>query len=151
MTKELILQRLLATINMLKELPERSFDYSNYVKEFDIENKCGTVCCVAGWYPKYFPEAGLVWQITTNNHELKIELESDILGYGTFNDLVKYHGLSKNIIYALFYGSEFIPCNIQMLRVQDAMYLFSLKGVIERFESVYNYIIKSKNSKLYKN
>ena len=38
-----------------KIMPEQ-FYFDMYVKEFDLENNCGTVCCLWGWIPKIAPK-----------------------------------------------------------------------------------------------
>lgn len=69
MNKETILARMDATIAMLEKLNEESPAHDNFRMELFVSegclteegNYCGTVCCVAGWYPKYIPESGLAW------------------------------------------------------------------------------------------
>jgi len=103
LTKKQVLERLNATLKNLEELPSRNFDYSSYVTRSKItdEGTCGTVCCAAGWYPKWFPEAGLKWMdgdltvANRNKHNVDIT-----------NTLANYHGINKDLINILFYGDE---------------------------------------------
>lgn len=44
-----------------KNIKPKQFAFSQYVSEFDYENICGTVCCIAGWFPKLFPNSGFKW------------------------------------------------------------------------------------------
>lgn len=100
MKKGLILHRLDATIAMIERLRDDEFMYKEHV--FEHKDGCGTVCCVAGWYPKYFPEAGL--------ELFEVVGRCDIRSVGTmspWHTLAKYHGLSDEVIDCLFYGQEY--------------------------------------------
>ena len=55
MTKQEIIDKLKLTRKHMDELREEQFDYSKIVAAFEFENNCGTVCCVLGWYPKWYP------------------------------------------------------------------------------------------------
>jgi hypothetical protein len=104
MEKKEILKRLWATIKKLVNLPDENFKYNLYVTKGDVDKGCGTVCCVAGWYPKWFPESGLKWRLIDDGYNRSVtlgyweDLKIDILS--------DYHGLSLNIIYFLFYGNR---------------------------------------------
>lgn len=100
MNKKLILSRLWSTIEMLYQLKEEDFRYNSFIAE--SHNHCGTVCCVAGWYPKYFPESGLRWM---NGEEGILQLDS---GYpwDVNPKLIKHHGVSFYLIEILFYGTK---------------------------------------------
>lgn len=82
---------------MIQQLEDKEFKYKNYVTRMNKKG-CGTVCCVAGWYPKYFPQTNLVWRL--GNLRPK--------GDYTFTDeeLIMYHGLDLGIISLLFYGQS---------------------------------------------
>lgn len=56
-------QNLQIILDKFKEMikPEE-FDFGSFVEKFDYNNNCGTVCCVAGWFPRMFPNSGFVWQ-----------------------------------------------------------------------------------------
>lgn len=99
MEKALILERLKATRTMMDTLKEEQFNYGNFIYEF--ENECGTVCCIAGWYPKWFPDSGLKWG-KIGDH---LSLVSDKPSYiAVFSVLSKFHGLNELTIFALFAG-----------------------------------------------
>lgn len=49
-------QRLLKLAKFLRELPEEKFYFGDYVRDFDTEHNCGTVCCAIGWMPKVDPK-----------------------------------------------------------------------------------------------
>lgn len=123
MEKDIILGRLKDTIDHLKSLPEDQFDYGSYVSEFNSGSSCGTVCCVAGWYPKWFPEAVLEWyptgerffSIRPSNHEedeTPFDVESQVE-----LALMQWHGLEESIISFLFYGS------IESLDLKEEAYI----------------------------
>lgn len=101
MNKQKILSRLQATIDQLEKLKPKQFDYSLYVSNYSKRHKCGTVCCVAGWYPKWFPESELEWVYDEMGY---INLYDKSREYDTDEMLGIYHDLSNDIINFLFYG-----------------------------------------------
>jgi hypothetical protein len=46
----------------MDELKEEEFNFLELVSHYDIINDCGTVCCIAGWFPKWFPK-NFKWDI----------------------------------------------------------------------------------------
>lgn len=48
-------ERLEKTIDFLKILNPRKFDFGDVISKWDREKKCGSVCCVIGWVPAIFP------------------------------------------------------------------------------------------------
>lgn len=144
MNKQLILDRLIATRKKLRNLPDSKFDYSGYITKY--HNGCGTVCCVAGHYPLWFPEAGLVYRSVYDDPEYwefgkqKVYLDT-ISGStrGISNLLANYHGLKEDLIAYLFYGDS---CE-ELDDYVESMFL-SKKDVIKRFTNVINYV-KKKN------
>lgn len=100
LTKAVILRRLQNTVKKLKALPNAKFNYESYVSESETDtngNLCGTVCCVVGWYPKWFPESEIRWSSYGS-------LDSPI---GRIQDKLKqYHGISLDLVNVLFYGCE---------------------------------------------
>ena len=54
-----IIANLLTILNKVKTLKEEEFTFSTFVKE--SKNGCGTICCVAGWFPKWFPNSPFRW------------------------------------------------------------------------------------------
>jgi hypothetical protein len=131
MELEEILKRLRNTIDLSKTLKDEQFNYSSYVTEFDKENKCGTVCCIVGHYPN--------WNIKGFKY-------SDIYGsmYNTLDNLTKYHGLSKYLNEFLFYGIDFEGTFTDEIIQHNDLSKYSLKEVIERFETVYE-LLENKN------
>lgn len=130
MTKELILQRLQLTIDKLKQLSPAQFNYESYVTEFNNKG-CGTVCCVAGWYPEWFREAGLKWNelhglISDESHPLYT--------------LAAYHGVNDEIIDCLFYGLSVRTKDNMRIIEPDGGITSDLSMVIEAWEQVYKAI-----------
>lgn len=52
--------RLLELGDLLLKLRPRQWDYTHLVAETDARQRCGTVCCAAGWLPAVFPRSW-VW------------------------------------------------------------------------------------------
>ncbi len=105
MKKQLIIQRFQDTIDMMKQLKPEEFDYGDFVSE--RKENCGTVCCIAGWYPKYFPESELIWSSTRSKFYLdltNLNNSTDVMPV-----LMKWHGISRELANAIFYGG---PCDI---------------------------------------
>lgn len=148
MEKQLIIDRLQATIDMLKSLTPQSFNYGNWVSESDADGKCGTVCCAAGWYPKYFPEAGLKWKSSYDHRTGKpyVYLTNPVIGID--GALMDWHGISRYVMNALFYGcslyawggKEFLP------NWQSTLETRMLAEAIARFETVLQFIKDDKIS-----
>jgi hypothetical protein len=101
MEKRQILHRLWATVKQLVNLPDDNFAYNLYVTKGNIDKGCGTVCCVAGWYPKWFPESGLKWESIADKTVKLCNWETLVS-----DCLEDYHGLSFEIICFLFYGNQ---------------------------------------------
>jgi hypothetical protein len=95
-----IANKLQLTLDKLKELPEELFFYRTFVKTYNEKNQCGTVCCVAGWYPFWFPESGLIWSPKTNG----ILNTND--GNHIEDKLVSFHKLDEDVILDLFYAQN---------------------------------------------
>ena len=108
MKKSLILKRLWATIEKLVNLDPEQFSYSELVSEGNTEKVCGTVCCVAGWYPKWFPKAELIWDLSYSSagfiQGIDLYPVNNNISTNVSNKLSEYHGLNDDIIDFLFYG-----------------------------------------------
>ncbi len=131
MNKDLVIKRLQATMEMLLALDESKFDYHSIVKQFD-ENECGTVCCVGGWYPKWFPESKLKWVMVNMLGSVKPHLTINNMS----DKLEAWHGLNWYIISVLFYGE----CGLGL----DGNLAASTEEVYKRFERVLNLIQSNK-------
>lgn len=106
MEKNLVLSRLGDTIEKLKALSPSQFYYGNYVSK--MENGCGTMCCVMGWYPTWFPDAGLSYIETTDvNRRLAVSGETSTIEKSRLlAPLIEWHGISMEIMNGLFYGAS---------------------------------------------
>lgn len=131
--KDLVLKRLWKTLEMIVNLEDEELYYDNFVNRYKYRDGCGTQCCVAGWYPKYFPESKLKWKkgdftgivylsvtgkvskATPEQHFIYIE-----------EALEKYHMLDNSILGFLFYGKNL---NLQ-LRLTGDLYSV-LKALVE--------------------
>lgn len=79
-------------IDFLGKLKSSQFNYRAFVQEFDEKNKCGTVCCVAGWFPAIFPK-NFKW---VNRNSMNSVDEKRI----------KFLGIDDKLNWALFYGDK---------------------------------------------
>lgn len=132
MTRQEILERFQATLLMLLGLREDQFIYNHYVGKSDMENGCGTMCCIMGWYPKYLPESGLIWRLNHNQTDITVS-------FGQCGDpdvqLTNYHGISYDLMMAIFYGQSLSSPGVTHL---NEIYLSEagLKDAIERVQRV---------------
>lgn len=125
MDQQLKIDRLAATIEKMKELREEQFNYTFFVSQFEEGKNCGTVCCVAGWYPKWFPESGIYWgQRTINPNDSLLQIK-DRLSY--------FHGLNIEIIKYLFFGDG---------DSFDTLYTLFLEGPISCVDNRISDVIK---------
>lgn len=120
MTKQEILERLSATYFMLLSLEQQQFNYGDWVTKLEdmedpIRNACNTVACVGGWYPFYFPEAGIEWYLSrVNDFRIRKGGNSDELEF-----LAEWHSINRALARALFVGSslnelDYFDSNIDM-------------------------------------
>lgn len=128
-----VIEQLDLTIANMKTLKESEFDYSYLVSEFDEEKKCGTVCCVAGWYPKWYPESGFRWVVTNKNWP---SMRNNHYSYDSYNCIYQalsdFHGVSQYIVKILFYGYDCTEFDFITPK------FYPLPDVIERFEKMRN-------------
>jgi len=101
MEKKLVVKRLKDTLKKLKELEKAKFSYHRFVTS--SRDSCGTVCCVGGWYPAWFPEARLKWEKISLYPYVDIESYKEKTVLQT---LMLYHGINISLIRVLFYGRE---------------------------------------------
>lgn len=146
-TRQIAIKRLEATIEMISNLKSKQFNYQNFVTKADKENTCGTVCCVAGWYPMYFPKSNLIYEILFDN-TLSLSTKDN---HSAAIELLNYHKLNYNVIYSLFYGHDLyvhniitnddklILENIEQINMSET----SLKEVKQRFKTILK-LIKNK-------
>lgn len=114
-------------LSKLKTLKPKEFDFSSFVTEFDRENGCGTVCCVVGWFPKWFPNSGLIWK----NDDLECVNEKEEIK----EHLVNLLQLPYSWIEYLFFGKERPVKDVPMLS-----YNSKLKTLINAYEKTIEYL-----------
>ena len=56
MTKQEVILEIKEFREAFNKITPEQFYFDQYVKEFDLENNCGTVCCLWGWIPKIAPK-----------------------------------------------------------------------------------------------
>lgn len=88
--------RLRRLIEFVRALPEEKFFFGSFANEFDDENKCGAVCCAAGWLPKLDPSA---WEWSSGEMpQLRKSLMDDV-----DVDLGAYFEIEPDVVDTLFY------------------------------------------------
>lgn len=136
MELQLVLERLAFTIEKAKELKPEQFDYSCYVKYFDHDNNCGTVCCILGHYPNWKVNGFYYEPHAMGGSLMTVE-------YGGYLDvsfgLTNHHGLSIDIVGFLFYGKYIEDSLFEKINdpFEDQNVCLELHEVIQRFEYVY--------------
>lgn len=91
--KQQILDKLHQTIVKMRQLEDDQFYFGAFVSAFDSVNKCATTACVAGWYPKWFPESPFEWEglsFKCRTHESVLE------------GLAMFHDIKKHLVHLLF-------------------------------------------------
>lgn len=53
MKKQDIINEIKAAYERYKTIKPKDFNFRWFVSEYDEENKCGTICCLWGWEPKF--------------------------------------------------------------------------------------------------
>lgn len=125
METKLIIERLQLTIDNLKKLKPEQFNYAEVVSEFDEEKGCGTVCCVMGFYPVWYPD------------HFKYHKNRSDGNYSVIHIFEDYHGITRHEKYALFYGERLD--NPKIDSVVHKMCQVTIPEVIERFETLKRY------------
>lgn len=112
-TKAEVITRLEDSISRLKALPDDKFDYRWYVSKVSNDLKCGTVCCWAGWYPKFYPNVFRYNDTEVRPRTTSVEYidGSRIMDYA----LCDYHGIVDSAINVLFYGGQLINHNCKTI------------------------------------
>ena len=140
---EEVVEKLRHTIDNIKTLKPQQFSYSDFIKK--STDKCGTVCCIAGWYPKWYPTGRLQWvkvRLSLQSISLVDSLApvGDILA-NSCNQITialsEIHGITYTTAAALFTGHALlIKGSVAMQFVNDRLGSVTLEEVIERFEFV---------------
>jgi hypothetical protein len=135
MTKELIIQRLQDTIAQLEQLPAAQFNFDLYVTNLDEQNHCNSICCIAGWYPIWFPEVGLMYKSAPTTIQPVNNVNS------IRKTLSSYHSIHFELIDIFFYSS-LIDGPLDYLR--KGIDTNSLRSIIEVWKRVVCEIKKNK-------
>jgi len=111
------LQRIQALRDALAVLDDSAFHFSDFVTEYDQENKCGTVCCAAGHLPAIDPE-NWKWvayeeDIGNGNTRTKasIRYKLDFVSGNIFINLEHYFELDYITIRRVFSNASEPPSN----------------------------------------
>lgn len=120
------LEKILERVKTLK--PEQ-FNFESYVTEFDEEKGCGTVCCIAGYLPQWFPNCGLSYKnrweemtIVSQDHDITTHLKILV-------------GLPYDWINYLFYGKSCPVDSLPQLKITS-----SLEEVMDAWEKTIEYL-----------
>ncbi len=129
------LQRLIHLRANIDTLKEEEFNYSQFVTKFDKKNNCGTVCCIAGHLPRWYPKQWK-WHGSDKYPTLK---KNEVEFYRTRIDLCTFFETNSDIILALFYGYPIDELKIKLMR-DDEMQNARLPEIKERFDKVIEYL-----------
>lgn len=99
-------EKLELILEKLKTLKPEEFVFYDFVVEHDTKG-CGTVCCVVGWFPKFFRNSGFVWQ---NGALHSKKYDSGYTG-NIEKHLIDLIGLPELWIEYLFFGDSNRPNN----------------------------------------
>ncbi len=142
MEKQEKIDKLKAKLAHMKQLDESQFNYSIYINKNDPDTKCGSVCCVAGWYPVWFKDKGFFYQETII-HDIKHLYPCHVnhKANGTRSILKLYHGVSNHVIAVLFYGHDSLGFGKPNTPIISSHGLYApLSHVIAVWEEVISFI-----------
>jgi hypothetical protein len=125
--RDAVADKLQLTLDQLKNLSEDYFCYEKFISKFDNKNQCGTICCVAGWYPKWFPHAGLKWTNLLPDNKTHV---NDVCTF-----LANYHLLSRKVILDLFYGGNLLNDSYRF-KIKEISIESSKFEVEQRFSAI---------------
>lgn len=146
MTEDM-LSRIRDTLCFLEDLNEKQdFDFGC---GFLVEAPCDEDCvpkvpkCIAGWYPDWFPEAGLVWKKCEGGGGTLVQLSAK--KSSVVSALSRYHGITSEETRALFFGDQLLTPFLRQLprrEVRRKEFLpasVSLECVVERWKTFYEF------------
>ena len=115
LTDQEVFDRMQSTIDKMLEMykanESHKFNFADIVHEDEIKSEtefCGTVCCVAGWYPVWFPESGVKY-IIRNVQKFDEPAPTKHVSLDIFSIdriLRGYHGINNIILETLFYPND---------------------------------------------
>jgi hypothetical protein len=119
-------EKFLAIIEFLEKLDESQFDYGDFVSKTD-DNGCGTVCCVAGWFPAIFP----------NDFKWESKVFTGIIETNGNYSRTDFLEIDGSFDLALFFGEEFyqidlnLPITDSESKLPEVIHLF--KTYVEKY------------------
>lgn len=113
MTHNEIIGRFREVLTLLKGVNPEHFNYADYVTKAEEINGTvtGVVCCIAGYYPKWFPDRWAYEILNLRYAGLKEQPRCTIkpLLNSDFTNIVKglaeFHGVNVAIVHAIFHGA----------------------------------------------
>lgn len=129
MTNQQIAANLQKILDKIETLQPEEFNFSSYVTKFDKEHQCGTVCCVLGWFPKWFPKSGIKWKTDGSLYSETGNI---------YSQLQKLTGCSDDVIEYLFYGKMF---EILQQEHKENIPKLSSHSNLEEVKNAFKYII----------
>lgn len=100
-------EKLELILEKIKTLKPKQFNFAHFVSDYDEENGCGTVCCIVGWFPKFFPKSGFKWK----DGELRSEIYETKRTEGIQQHLCQLLNLPLVWVEYLFFGYSKKPNN----------------------------------------
>ncbi len=119
MKKAKILEEMKAALERYRTIKEEEFDFSYFVSNFDPLQKCGTICCLWGWEPRF----GVLEEVKWCHKGLD---SLDILISPT-----QYLGWGNIVRYLYFPSYTLLPKNLPELRESS-----TLQEVLQAWELV---------------
>jgi hypothetical protein len=148
---ELVCQRVGDTIVFLEDMDEKEdfdfgcgFSVAAAPDDDDEESVPKVRKCIAGWYPVWFPEAGLVWKRCEGGGS-KLLLQHSGKKLSVVSALSRFHGITAEETRALFFGDRlltpFLPelprCEFRKKEFLPAS--VSKACVVERWKKYHNF------------
>lgn len=127
-------EKLELILEKVKTLKPEQFVFSDFVYDYDGQNGCGTVCCIAGWFPKFFSKSGFIWE----HGDLKSKIFESKRSCDIQKHLSQLLNLPINWIEYLFFGDSERPNRSLPYLAEDA----DLARVIYVWEKAITYLKK---------
>lgn len=99
--------RLTKTYEKFKALHHSKFVYSDFVAKHEEDeqgNICGTVCCIMGWHPQWYPKH-FKWILLLGGSYMNV-VPIDNNRKPLNQSLREFYGIDNDLIDCLFYGSR---------------------------------------------
>lgn len=105
MNNEYIVKNLETIYEKIETLKPKEFNFNSYVEKCDKENLCGSVCCIVGWFPKWFVNSGVGWDLS-DPYDLDIITPNGSYKSEVIAHLCNLTGLTEAWVKYLFYGED---------------------------------------------